>query len=256
MIVHPNKYRKLNAALIHKILGNGGGTSGPPPTSALVGFWLTQGGDWKDYSGNNNTLTNDGTSVSTFPTNNSPCVDWNNSARNAQAAGTIAKLQFSGNTPMTITTWIAAVNTPGCPLNTQDSTNSYQGYGLFAFTPTAGEIYFNMVHGGSGTITCTSSTGGTVNPSAPNFIALTYDGSGLSTGLNIYVNGVLVANTNSGSIVGLDCTSAAPLTLGSIPNNPFTDGLQGQQTDTRVYTIAATAVQIAALYAAGPAVYS
>jgi hypothetical protein len=148
------------------------------------------------------------------------------------ASGTATN--FSNTTPFTVSMWEIASTTVA-----EVSTASPSGAGWILYD-VAGTPYFGVVNGvGVGIQVGTTSPSGAPNPKN---VCAVYDGTGVISGLHIYINGVAqttgtVLNTLSGSIAG-----GNPVIIGAL-----TTGVEGN-----VNVFANNTTSCANIYAQGP----
>jgi hypothetical protein len=258
VIVHPNKYRKLNPALIRQIIGKGVVAA----STTLVAWWkMNEGSGYTlgDSSGNSNPMTLAGNAnwqTLPAPYSTIQSVRWDNGVRNAAlTSGTSAALlNFSRTQAWSASAWLCSITNPGYGfiIGNLDSTNNYSGWALYYAN---GELLVQILHDNSTNyIAVTSSTGGSIVTGGTTVfhLAATYNGSSTAAGVKIYINGVAVT-----TVVGTDgltgaVTSTQPTGMGTVPNQQYQYGLNALETDVRLYTGVLSSAQVSTLYSTGP----
>jgi hypothetical protein len=258
MIVYPNKYRKLSAALIKQVLGSGRGKATIPPTSQLVGWWK--------YNEGTGTTFNDSSSTNypLYPTNGTGQGTWGTlpgtsatayqlveSGTNYNPLVCPAPLNFGGFTPFSGSVWVNATTAAGSLMSNLDSSNSYAGW-RFSWETGFSDLSLNILGGitPGGAIQISSSNGNLLG-STTYHVAFTYDGSGKAAGVNLFRNGVqlVMAAAMSDNLVSPTSTTQY-FSMASV-DNAF-DFYIGWLCDARVYKQKLSPAQIALIYAAGP----
>jgi hypothetical protein len=198
--------------------------------------WLSQdGGLPLENTGTNssNTATGSGITFTTAPGFTHPVATYAGGGPGAVAASGTAT-NFSNTTPFTVSMWEIASTTVA-----EVSTASPSGAGWILYD-VAGTPYFGVVNAvGVGIQVGTTSPSGAPNPKN---VCAVYDGTGVISGLHIYINGVAqttatVLNTLSGSIAG-----GNPVIIGAL-----TTGVEGN-----VNVFANNTTSCAHIYAQGP----
>jgi len=258
MIIHQNKYRRMNPALIQQVIGYKKSGPNPTPPAPLAWWELNGAGSVTDLSGNGYNLTGNGSSSGTFPGTSAPAAVYNLSLRMYQVSqGQVTALDFGASPqPFSVSSWINS-GTDGCVVNNLDSNANYQGWTMYyGIYPVSHEMTLqlnsNSGKGGSGSITVRTNTGGSLAYNESWHLALTYDGSNHAAGVKLYINGALAPMTVfSDNLVG-SASGDQPVSLGAIANNQYTFALTNYQSDTRLWNVALNSAQIATLYTAGP----
>jgi hypothetical protein len=253
MIVHPNKYRKLNPALIRQIIGKGVAAA----STTLVAWWKMNEGSGNylyDYSGNSYTLFNSSgnNDWSTLPGFAVPAVLWNPGGRNCSVlAGYVAALNFGTSTAWSAMGWVN-YSQGGPVVNNLNSNTNYSGWTLYAsYYPTQNEISAQINAADGSSITVSSNTGGSFALNTTYHVAATYDGSGHGAGVKLYINGASVPVTITSDTLDEAASSTEPVTLATVASDQYA-GAEGYQADTRIYTGVLTPAQIFTIHATGP----
>jgi hypothetical protein len=208
-------------------------TNNPVPLEA----WLSQdGGLPLENTGtdSSNTATGSGITFTTAPGFTHPVATYAGGGPGAVAASGTAT-NFSNTTPFTVSMWEIASTTVA-----EVSTRSPSGAGWILYD-VADTPYFGV--GNNGDVNAIRI--GTTSPSGapnPKNVCAVYDGTGVISGLHIYINGVAqttstVLNTLSGSIAG-----GNPVIIGA-----STTGVEGN-----VNVFANNTTSCANIYAQGP----
>ena len=162
----------------------------------------------------------------------------------AQAANGLGTSFINANTqPFSVSLW-ATFTTAGTFDMVADATTG-DNTGFYILRNTSNQIQLNYC--GSA---CTSSGGfvsissATISTGTLYHIVWTYDGSGSSAGVKLYLNGALATTTNSGTLAGT--ITAAALRLGSDASgsSPHSGGISR----VRTYNIALTSSQVSQIY--------
>jgi hypothetical protein len=208
-------------------------TNNPVPLEA----WLSQdGGLPLENTGtdSSNTATGSGITFTTAPGFTHPVATYAGGGPGAVAASGTAT-NFSNTTPFTVSMWEIA-STTVAEVSTRDPSGA--GWILYDVADTP---YFGV--GNNGDVNAIRI--GTTSPSGapnPKNVCAVYDGTGVISGLHIYINGVAqttstVLNTLSGSIAG-----GNPVIIGA-----STTGVEGN-----VNVFANNTTSCANIYAQGP----
>lgn len=252
MIQHPNKYRRMNPALLKlamgKGAGNGGGGGGVP---AAIHFWPMNEGTGTvlhDNIGTTNlnfinpnwgVLTGMGSAAVAEFNNTSPTY--------AVAAAYDPTLDFNGTTPFSVSVWIYTTllvsETFIGNLTSTDST--FRGWELT--TGGSSGIGLLLINNLSTSDEAFYLDGSYQTPNVATQVLLTYDGAGTA---KLYLNGSNVAVGESGTLATPGFTSATPLAFGLRSNN--TNAYAGGMAYARIWNQVLTPAQVTALYTLGP----
>lgn len=214
-------------------------------TDNLVGYWPLNEGQGTlaaDSSaiGHNGTLTNGPTWVSGqdgFAVNLDGTNDYIN-------VGNYSDYDFEYNQPFSMAAWIKTNSTATQLLMAKnENSGNFRGYYMY-ITATSGYITTALRSTSTYRIDLTGST--KVNDNQWHHITMTYDGSGLGTGVELYVDGVAdTLYTNVDNLQSNTIKITAPLTIGSRASGgtPFA----GRIDDARIYNSNLTSSQVAVL---------
>lgn len=154
---------------------------------------------------------------------------------------------FLTTQPFSVSLWttFSASGAEDCLISTLNSAAGFQGWDIERNASNKLEfIIFN-----TSTTGITSLSPGTY-PASPNLlhIVMTYTGSGNSSGVTMYVNGVAIAATVAGSVTG-SIASGLPVTIGARPDHTVPhNGAIGY---VRIYNRVLSAAEVAVFYAQG-----
>jgi hypothetical protein len=255
MIIHPNRFRRLNTALITQMLGHKAAQAAFP---APLARWLmteNSGSTFADSSGNGYTMTlgsgaslggNTGT-LPGYPGVNAPI--WNTSIRNAALSGYVSALDFGATKPFTVSSWIYPLGSNGCVIGNYDSTQSYVGWSMRTDYPSTHLGLATNTSNGQALIVYANAS---IAASVTSFLCATFDGSGLAAGVKLYINGVPQTTSVTSDNITTSAASTSPVTLATVPNQPFVSNMSGYQSDTILFGSVLTAAQIAELFVHGP----
>jgi hypothetical protein len=81
---------------------------------------------------------------------------------------------------------------------------------------------------------------------------VTYDGSRTAAGTHVYLNGTEGAHNVPVDNLSSSIANTKPVYIGALYGTPLASYFPGAIADTRIYDVALTSAQVAALYAAGP----
>lgn len=269
MIVHGNKYHKINPALLQLITGKKG-HGGPLPNP--LAFWKINEGSGvvvNDSGPSGITLTSSGTIGGTAVINNWSAVP--GQGMNAPFAvfagpGTIplasvgqapASINFDGTKPFSASFWLLVNAASG---GTENSVfGDLQGSPNF----TGWEVYLDG--GGQGLILAlynnfSSSNGivvgmnqASIPLSQANHFVATYDGSKNASGVKWYMNGVQQSTTTYMNGLTLSAASTSPMLMGARIDNSSNLG-QGTGAilkDVEIFGSVLTQTQVSLLFAQG-----
>lgn len=151
---------------------------------------------------------------------------------------TSTTFSFTKSNPFSIITWFKTTSSASGSFveNQANFGGTAAGYGLFKFTDN--KIYFQLADGISQFQVLSPLTYADGNY---HYVAATYDGSGNSNGMKLYIDGSLVA-TGSSSNIGGSITSTNPLLIGN--DLSLTSALIGQLDNLKIYPYALTSSQI------------
>lgn len=132
--------------------------------------------------------------------------------------GNISELDFERTDPFSISieTEITSFSQYTILFSKQNPSASFQGYSLY-INITTGRIYFNLSNASGTAISFTTSASISLN--TPVHIVVTYDGSSSSSGIKIYVNGVLATGSTSGTLTSGSIKTTVPANIGNRNNN-------------------------------------
>ena len=259
MIVYPNKYHRLNPALIQQIIlgGSGGGSGFPNP----IAWWLINEGTGSTFidsvAGNN--LTSSGNPPSSWESNPgdgliAPYAVFNTTQSLPMETASGAAFNFSGTTPFSVSNWVL-INTPSATqqiLGNLEASPSYSGWEILV---NDGALQFAIYSNFSSSLGIGLHTPLNAFPTGINtHIAVTYNGNQDVSGVTIYINGVSqTLTTQLNTLSGNAVSSTSPLLMGGRVDGTNLLGVEGAaEQDCRVYDVTLTQAQVTALYTAGP----
>jgi hypothetical protein len=224
----------------------------------LVAWWRLNeesGSVFKDSSGKSVDLTLNNTSGAwgTLPIKSVSAYDFA-SGQIGQASAYNSKLDFGTSDPWSCSAW---VNIPvgksgGAVAGNLDYTGNYNGWVFYASNSSApNEVQIQIVDNPSSQIAVVSNTAGSIALGTTYFVTGTYDGSGVASGVKLYINGVQVPVTVSQDNLAGGSNSTQPVGIGSIAAGGG-ESLVGFLSDVRVFNKALTALQVASLSRTGP----
>lgn len=148
-----------------------------------------------------------------------------------------ARLSFERTSPFSIGLWMKpAALTTNTIFSKQLASSPYTGYALWLLSN--GSVKFEMFNSTGSTM---HSSAGTLVTGKWQHILITYDGSGSSADVNIYINGNPESTSDSGSISGSITNSVAPQIMGREGPNRVSSG---QIDDVRVYNYVLSPAQV------------
>jgi hypothetical protein len=226
---------------------------GNPTLSGPVGWWMLKDGsgtsaaDASGY-GNIGTLQNSPTWVTTG--RNGGGLTLNGTSQYVDA-GNASGLNFERTQPFSVTAWVYVL--PGSPeyeaiLSKRNAVNPFQGFVLSDNTG-ANQLVAVLYGTDSGQIQLYSPSN-SLSPSAWHHVAMTYNGSSVATGVELYIDGV--NQTLSVSYNGLDASmlNSSDMKIGTDVTSGGTD-FGGTLDDVRVYNRALSANEVLSLYNIG-----
>jgi hypothetical protein len=248
VIVYPSKYRKLNAALIQQVLRSGRGGQSPIPPS--VSFWPMNEGSgtqFADQSVNHNTVT--GVSATGWTTDSHfPGPAYAGGSASGGNSANVALTNFLTTQPFSVSVWSDVTSAPGTNgiLGTINPGNNFQGWALLTGFNGSSEITAFLINSYLPVSAAVSTASNSIL--GFNHIVFTYDGTGQTGGMYIYINGVL--QTTSVYVNGLNgnpINSGLPLTLPGTQNFnwPFATGY------VRIFDMVLVQNAVTALYNGG-----
>jgi hypothetical protein len=248
MIVHPNRFTKLNTALILQTLSAGRGAPLPVPLE-----W------WKCNEGSGTTLATQSGSGDTISLSN---VTWSNpgsafpflvptltSAASSYGIGANAtNTNFTGTTPFSVSVWLYPTTLSGTsfPLSTL-SGGGPTGWELQLSSGVIGVVL--LVSYPTNGIDVNGSVSLTAN--ALNHAVFTYDGSQNGAGVKIYLNGVLQTSTVVQSNLTSSIANGQPISFGTRQGLQGTYTFPGSMADVRIFGTALNQTQVTKLFAGG-----
>jgi hypothetical protein len=180
--------------------------------------------DYKDYSGNGYNGTNNGVDLISGKINNS--ADFEDTESDYISIGNISNLNFDGSLPFSISFWINLESSVAdmSILSKRNHVSPFEGWEVLVTS--ANKIRFNI---GSNNTTdkLEVETTNTITDSIWTHIIITYDGSQLPSGVNIYINNIVESSltTIQNNFTG-NSSNSYNVSIGSRNNTTtFFDGL-------------------------------
>jgi hypothetical protein len=246
MIIHPNRYRRLNPALINQVIGK----AQPAPDFGPIHFWPMNEGTGAVLHDSIGTadLTFLNGAWQTAPGLSTPVALFNGTNTVANASAVVADMNFNGLEPWTVAFW-CYLTANGCVISTIDPSFNGgweigQGQNGSFFGPFAG-----CADGASQLLFSECAITG-MSPSTATFVVASYDGSNTLAGLNMYFQGVQQGLSPFSDNLTPPCPSTYPLHLGM--RSTGGEALGGSLAYMRIWNKVLTQAQITTLYGAGP----
>lgn len=239
----------------------------PNLSKGLVGYWKMDEASWTTNCSTASVLDSSGFGINgkSCPSSSGPAGGdsgrFGNGGKFDGSDDTVNlgnNYSFDYNQPMTASAWIKTSVTGSMTiLAKQDSSAPFSGWNLQ--TGGSGFLFFQMVN-----TFCTA--GNCINISFAadsgygdgrwHMITATYDGSGLGTGVNLYIDGrVLTPLANTSQTITTSATNALPAYIGT--RNSGAQPFNGNIDEARIYNRALSPSEVAQLaaYAPGPVAY-
>ena len=163
-----------------------------------------------------------------------------------------SELQFSRLTAFSMHAWVKFVGTPNNTntiISHQDNGATTDGYGMRITN--SGEAIFIFGSGAGNRIQVTSNTADIINASWHQ-IVMTYDGSGLASGVTIYIDNVDETGTVNNDNLTNEPTYVGPFQALSRGNNA-NDCLLGRADEIAMYNKELSSTEVAEIYGTGKA---
>jgi len=157
--------------------------------------------------------------------------------------GNASSLDFDLTDALSISAWIKSTGTGEMTIASKKEAGLGIGY---EFVEQDGKLIFSMK--GSSKSAILVRTGNSIVDNTWHHVAVTYSGSGLNTGLKLYLDGALQSTSNQGTEIN-PITNSAPFNLGA--QNDSQDFWNGNLDEVSVFNSELTASNITTIYGTG-----
>jgi hypothetical protein len=226
-------------------------SSGPP--SGLIENWASQDGSGTTLANTGSDSTNSMTTNATWATATgfTGNVATYNGTSSLSTAASATNTSFNGTQPFSACFWTTPSSFTGLgeqyPLTNLLGTPLGWGIEIWGSNVLTGSVNVQIYGNGTNYIAAHTAAGA-VTASTLNHVCMTYSGSGVASGIAVYVNGAASALTVvTDNLAGHTTASANPVTIGSAYN-----GAIGR---VRIFNRLLSASEVSAMYVAGPNAY-
>jgi hypothetical protein len=184
------------------------------------------------------------------------CLDTSGAPSTNGVTFPVNKYAFLKTQPFSISMWVKFYGYYDgvTPFKTQQLFSNIIGSGYDLLLTDYNLIYFRMFGGGGGgdTLQAYYDSAPVLNNNNWNNVVATYNGSGLNSGLKLYINGSVVSTTNIGTLTGELSAGDNTLRIGNSNSFPSTtNNIDGLIDETVIWNKELTSTEVSTLYNSG-----